>query len=597
MKELVKKVWKVFGPFHKQIKVILGFTLLMLLVQLIQPYLYGRAIDSIIRSNHRSIHLTFVLIGLSFGAGLIETVVSSLKDQYEIHYFDVDYIRYLVLKTAEKLFSFSIGQHRNEHTGLTSNVVNEGQNALIDLLNTGVYQAFPIVLSLPVATVAVILTSWKVGILILVSFATYMLVNFATNKKFLPDIEKERDMRQKVGKHNYEMMRNSAVVSIQAAENETLADMGGRYDARNLFWKHVWSRYALSRAFGSTLLTDFFQASSFGLAAWLAYKGEIRVGAVVSIMLWVNRAFGDIGSLNRMQRTILESRVKAMKYFALLDVVTDVPQSPLPVSAKFVRGVIKIENVDFAYSGRRYIPKGKDLVVPEEAENYEALKNVNLSIKVGEHVAFVGPSGAGKSTAALLLARGQDPDKGRILIDGVDLRDLDLRGFRMKIGVVEQQILLFDDTLRHNISFGLGRLLEDAELDRLAEITRMDQFKNRLTHGWDTMIGENGIKLSGGERQRVGIARALAKDPAILIFDEATSALDTENEAMIKEAIDSASEGRTAIFIAHRLSTVRDADKIVVFNEGTVAGVGTHEELMRTSTVYQRLISHQTVMM
>ena len=599
MKELILKVWKIFRPFHTVILIILGFEVTVQIIQFAQPYLYGQAINSIVGTKHHSLKITLILIALSYVIGLMESFVGWCKAQYEVRNFDVDTTRFLLKKTTEKLFSFSIGQHRNEHSGLTQKVVGDGQSALNELLNIGVYQAFPIILSLPLATLAVLWLSPIVGLVVLCGLLTYAFVSIKTNRKFMPEIQKDRDLGQATGKRWFEATRHASVVSMQAAEIETSNDLDMRYAERYKFWKDLFSRYNTARIFGTGMIVDLFQMLSFGVAAYLAYQKNLQIGSVVTIMLWVNRAFGNIGSLNRMQRNILDAQVRAMKYFALLDVETDVPISSNPITAKFVRGTIDMKDVGFSYSGRRYIPRGRDKVVVDEPISYEALHHVNLHINAGEHVAFVGPSGAGKSTAALLLLRGQDPDVGSITIDECDLLSINLEEYRRKVGVVEQNILLFDDTLRYNISFGLGenRLLSDAELDRLSVITRMDQFRNRLTNGWDTTIGENGIQLSGGERQRVGIARALAKDPSILIFDEATSALDTENEACIKEAIDSAAKGRTAIFIAHRLSTVRDADKIVVFDQGTIVGIGTHEQLMRTSSIYKKLVSHQTVQM
>ena len=228
------------------------------------------------------------------------------------------------------------------------------------------------------------------------------------------------------------------------------------------------------------------------------------------------------------------------------------------------------------------------------------LKTRAFTIEAGETVAFVGESGAGKSTVVHALIRAQDPEEGQIIIDGNDLRVLDLKRFREAIGIVNQQVSLFDHTLRYNITYGLnGRAAKvtDAELDKIAEMSCVNRFFSRLEKGYDTIIGERGVKLSGGECQRVGIARALIKNPDILIFDEATSNLDSENEALIRKSIEKASKGRTTIIIAHRFSTISNADKIIVLSKGEVAGIGTHDELMQNCEPYRRLIQNQVSML
>jgi len=188
--------------------------------------------------------------------------------------------------------------------------------------------------------------------------------------------------------------------------------------------------------------------------------------------------------------------------------------------------------------------------------------------------------------------------RGKILIDGVELKKLDLKQYRRNLGVVPQDVGVFDRTLRENIIFGvedIGEEIAESRLNDVCSLSCIDRFEHRLEHGFDTMIGEKGIKLSGGERQRLGIARALIKNPAILIFDEATSNLDTENEKLIHEAIDKISKGRTTIIIAHRLSTIKNADKIFVMDKGEIIGEGSHNDLMENCKIYQKLVSHQTV--
>jgi ATP-binding cassette subfamily B protein len=284
----------------------------------------------------------------------------------------------------------------------------------------------------------------------------------------------------------------------------------------------------------------------------------------------------------------------------MLSIEPDVKVIDNPVRPEKYFGRIEFKKVTFKYRGRD-VKKSEDDEEDEEKKNLPpvlepALSEVSFVIEAGQTVAFVGESGAGKSTLINALIRAQDPESGQITVDGNDLRVLDLKHFRESIGLVNQDVALFDQTLVYNITYGLnGRSSQVTylELREVAEASRIDRFYDRLEKGFDTIIGERGVKLSGGERQRVGIARALIKKPDILIFDEATSNLDADNEAMIRESIEGASRGRTTIIIAHRFSTIRNVDKVFVFDKGRLVGQGSHDELNATCEQYQRLVRNQ----
>jgi ATP-binding cassette subfamily B protein len=275
-----------------------------------------------------------------------------------------------------------------------------------------------------------------------------------------------------------------------------------------------------------------------------------------------------------------------------------------PVLMGELNGRIEFRNVMFRYTPRKDTDRFNDEEGKEEGsvadcEKTHTIKGVSFTLEAGKRYAFVGKSGAGKSTLVGLMLRAFDTETGHVLVDGVDIRMLDYVELRKNIGLVPQDVSLFDGTLRYNITFGLNgsaKNVTDEEMNRIGRLSRVSEFLDGLEKGWDTMIGERGIKLSGGQKQRVGIARALIKSPKILIFDEATSSLDTENEGKIRDSIREASVGRTTIIIAHRLATVRDADEILVFNEGELVGKGTHEQLLKDNVHYQRLVNSQVIM-
>jgi subfamily B ATP-binding cassette protein MsbA len=297
-----------------------------------------------------------------------------------------------------------------------------------------------------------------------------------------------------------------------------------------------------------------------------------------------------------MHRRLIELYSQIKNYFTLMNIEPEVKETDNPIIIEDNKGRVEYKKVSFVYPAREeIIEEGRKIKVVKGKKESGGLKNINIVIEPGERVAIVGHSGAGKSTLVQLLIRAYDPEEGSIIIDGYDLKNLSLKKYRQSLGIVPQDVVLFDDTLRYNILFGVNENVSDKKLKEVIKMARVDEFLSSMENGLDTVIGERGVKLSGGERQRVGIARALVKNPSILIFDEATSSLDVENEAIIRESIEKASEGRTTIIIAHRLSTIKDADKIIIMEKGRIIGEGKHDDLLRSNETYRKMINIQTI--
>lgn len=305
--------------------------------------------------------------------------------------------------------------------------------------------------------------------------------------------------------------------------------------------------------------------------SWFVLNGQLSAGEFVGFLLLVNVFFRPIEKVN----AVLESYPKGIagfrRFMELLDTEPLITERPDAKSVPYLAGNIRLEGVSFGYQPGRPV-----------------LNDVNLDIEAGSTVAFVGPSGAGKSTLIGLLPRFYDVTAGRITIDGHDIRDLTLHSLRRQIGVVQQDVFLFGGTIRDNIAYGDLTASDEAIMDA-ARRARLDGLLAELPDGLDTLIGERGVKLSGGQKQRLSIARMFLKNPPILILDEATSALDTETERAIQQSLNELSEGRTTIVIAHRLATVRDADRIVVVDGGGIAEEGRHEELLAQPGIYSGL--------
>jgi subfamily B ATP-binding cassette protein MsbA len=312
----------------------------------------------------------------------------------------------------------------------------------------------------------------------------------------------------------------------------------------------------------------------FGGRAVLGGSGLLPAEFITFVFL-VFSMIQPIKSLAEIHAKLQEGRAAAERVFTALDTPVDIVDVPSARVLPDFHDAIRYEDVHFAYERDRYV-----------------LRDINLEIPRGQSIALVGPSGGGKSTLCDLLVRFYDPASGRITVDGHDLRDLTLNSLRSHLGIVTQDIILFNDTVAQNIAYGMDHVDQD-QLRRAAEAAHALEFIEQLPQGFDTIVGTRGVKLSGGQRQRIAIARAIMKDPPILIFDEATSALDTESETAVRRAIANLLKDRTALIVAHRLSTVRDADRIVVVDDGRIVDAGRHEELLERGGLYRRLYDMQ----
>ena len=320
--------------------------------------------------------------------------------------------------------------------------------------------------------------------------------------------------------------------------------------------------------------------AAFGIAAIVWYggqaviEGKTTVGSFFSFLTALFMLFTPISKLSRVYNKIQQAMGAASRVFETLDTQSEIADSPGAKPLQPLKSEVVMENISFAY------------------DTEDVLRNINLTIKAGSILAIVGTSGAGKSTIVDLIARFYDPTHGRLLFDGNDISGVTLESLRSQIGIVTQEIFLFNDTVRNNIAYGR----DDASMVRVtaaAKAAYADEFIMQMEDGYETEIGERGVRLSGGQRQRLSIARAIMKDPAILILDEATSALDTESEMVVQKALGNLMKNRTTFVIAHRLSTILNADRIIVLDKGKIMEDGKHEELLQKNGIYKKLYQLQ----
>lgn len=595
-RQFIKKSIDIYKPFKGVIITLFIFLIVIEGLNMIQPYIYGRIIDGLFAQKELSYILKMLLS--AFGIYLISNIfLSYIREVIELKKFELDVKRHISKKTMEKIMSFSIGQHENQNSGIKKSVIDKGQHSLETLVFTLIYDVLPIILHNAIVVIVLLFLAPILGVIIFGGAVVFVAMVLYINNKFRDDIKKDEDMYHDNSKMHNEILRNISLVKINNKENKVINEYDLNLKNSNDFSKKLWIKLT-----GHSTARKFFIAFTKYLVmlvgVYLVYKKVYTPGFLIMFWAWSNTAFNNFGKLSSLYRRLIEMYTAVKSYFILLDVESDVKESENPIKLENIKGGIEFNSVYFKYPVRKYIEDkkdGKKETDPKEAKN--VLSGIGIKINPGEKVAIVGPSGAGKSTLVHLILRAYDPNNGSIMIDGCDLRDIDLGLFRSSIGFVPQDIALFDETLKYNIAFGVhDRELSDEDLETAAKMACIDKFIHKLEKGFDTIIGERGVRLSGGERQRVGIARALIKNPSILIFDEATSSLDTENEALIRESIEKASRGRTTIIIAHRLSTIKDADKIIVMEHGKIVGEGKHDELLQSCEVYQRLINNQTVM-
>ena len=478
-------------------------------------------------------------------------------------------LRSLALETFEHIHRLSMRYHITRKTGGLSRIIERGVKGVEFLLRYLVFSTGPLVLELIFIGAAIFwkLQDWRYVGIILATIAVYVWFTFAITEwrvKLRRTMnEQDTDANQKAVDSllNFETVRYFGAVKREAARYDQA--MAG-YEAAAL--KTSYSLAVLN--FGQAVLITTGLVAVMLLAAFGVQAGELTVGDFVLVNAYMIQITMPLNFLGTVYREIRQALVDMRQMFDLLDEPPEVRDRPDAPALAITNGQVNFEAVSFAYDPDRPI-----------------LKEVSVDIPAGQTIAIVGPSGSGKSTIGRLLFRFYDVTGGAVRIDGQDVRDITQNSLHQAIGVVPQDTVLFNDTIYYNIAYG-RESASHAEIIRAAKDAQIHDFIMSLPEQYDTRVGERGLKLSGGEKQRVGIARTLLKDPPILLLDEATSALDSETEHEIQEALERAGQGRTVITIAHRLSTVLNADLIVVLEKGAVVETGTHQELLKRQGRY-----------
>jgi ABC-type multidrug transport system fused ATPase/permease subunit len=554
-------------PYRGRVLLMLVALLLATAAALAPPYLAGRAIDDGIRQNDMN---ALTVIVIAFVAAAVLNWAATYLQTYLINWVGQRALQDLRVELFEHLQRLSIGFYSRNRAGvLISRLTNDIQ-ALDQLVTEGISTLFSATLTL-VGT-AVILVVLDPG-LALITFLTFPVLLVASVAFRLASAGAYRLTREKIAQVTAYLQETLSGVRVVRAfgqeprHRRRFAELNDEHREANMKTVYLNAAYFPSVELLSAVAT----------AAILIYGGKevvdgaVTIGVLATFVFYLQSFFDPIQSLSQLYTTYQAGMAALDKIFELLDEEPDVADKPDAVELPRVRGEIRFDDVTFSYGGDAL-----------------ALDRVSLDVPPGQTLALVGETGAGKSTLAKLVARFYDPDAGRVLIDGHDLRDVTERSLRSQLGIVPQESFLFSGTIRDNIAFGRPDAT-DEDVRAAAQAVGAHDFIERLPDGYDTEVGERGGHLSAGQRQLVAFARAAAADPRILILDEATSNVDVRTEAQIERGLRRLLAGRTAIVIAHRLSTIRGAGRIVVLDHGGIAEQGTHDELLEAGGAYARL--------
>lgn len=462
---------------------------------------------------------------------------------------------------------------KNQSGGIVSIVMNDialAQNLIGNAL-TNIWMDGVLVIVLLVVMVRM---DWILTLASLSIFPVYILVGRKLGRKVKKNSHLLQEETQEMSAHIQE--RISAYSVVQAFAQEKHENRAFKNEAKHLLEYQLHSGKLSSI---NTVLANFLTAVAPILVIWIGCirisEGALTIGQLITFYTYLGSFYLPVNRFADLNIVYSSSMAALERVFKTMDLPTEINDKPNAIPCKDIEGIIDIKNIRFSYD-----------------KEHITLEDVNLSIEAGKRIAIVGSSGSGKTTLVSLLPRFYDVNEGQILIDGVDVRDYELHSLRQKIGIVLQETVLFSGTIRDNILYGKLDATEE-EVMAAAKAANAYDFIMGLPEQFNTMLGERGTRLSGGQKQRIAISRVFIKNPKILILDEATSALDSESENLIQDALDRLMDGRTTIIIAHRLSTVIDADEIVVMQQGRLVEKGPHEELIKQEGFYKHLYDAQ----
>ena len=564
-----RRLFQFVGPYKVRLYGAVIAVVIGSLLGLAGPYMLQFLIDAVFKNNNVVLlnQITLVLLGIFF----LQSVFYFIR-AYLLAFIGERVMADLRIKLFEHLQFLSLSFYNERRTGeLVSRLTNDVSTvrALVTSdISTGLSQ----VLTFIGALVLIVITDWRLTLFMFALIPIVALVAIVFGRRLRVLSARVQDQLAEAT-----TVLEEAIGGIRVVQSFTREWYEVKRFSQNIetTFSLAMSRTRLSALFGPVISFMGFAAvvSIFWFGGHEVLAGRMTAGQLFMFLVLTLTIAGSIGQFSGLWTGLQETLGATRRLFEILDTQTDIVERPDAIAVDRVDGKISFQHVSFAY---------------HDDPGNAILEDISLEVQPGEILALVGPSGAGKTTLVNLIPRFFDPSKGSICVDGLDLRALKVESLRHQIGIVPQETLLFGSTVRDNILY--GRLdASEAEVIEAAKAANAHAFITQMPMGYDTLVGERGVKLSGGQRQRIAIARAILKNPCILLLDEATSSLDSESEGLVQEALERLMAGRTSIVIAHRLSTIQNANRIAVLEDGRIVETGTHADLITKGGLYAHL--------
>jgi ATP-binding cassette, subfamily B, heavy metal transporter len=577
LKDIMPLLWP-DGRTDLKIRVVIAVTALVLakVVTVLTPFAYKYAVDALtLKNGVPGLIVVPVFMILAYGVGRVMLVAFAQLRDAIFAKVGQRAVRELAIRTFRHLHALSLRFHLERRTGGLSRIISRGTNGIDTILRYSIFNTLPTVLELTfICAILARSYGWLYSLVVALTVLAYVVFTYLATewriniRRAANDADTDASTKAIDSLLNFETVKYFGNEEHEARRYDKSME---RYEQASI---KTWISLAVLNA-GQAFVFAVGLTIAMVMSGYAVHAGSMTIGDFVMINALMIQLYMPLNFIGSVYREIKQGLIDVEEMFALLEVEADIKDRPGSVPLRAGKGEIVFDRVNFAYDLGRPI-----------------LSDLSFRVPSGNTVAIVGPSGAGKSTISRLLFRFYDVGSGRILIDGQDIAQVTQKSLRAAIGMVPQDTVLFNDTVRYNIRYGRPEA-SDADVEEAARLAQVHAFVISLPKGYGTLVGERGLKLSGGEKQRVAIARTILKSPPILILDEATSALDSMTEREIQSALAQVSRNRTTLVIAHRLTTVVDADEIIVLDEGRIVERGTHGGLLRKRGLYAAMWNRQ----